>query len=512
MYVPPHKRTRFDEIPDVSTVTITLLLNQITPRNIESLAIEFFCVNLIRNAVFLVDSLIDLLLLEESKSPLIPALISLATVINSRVPEIGRLLCCKLISKKLDTKDPDISSKLGVIFAWLEKFKLLNPSSNYQLFSSCMETGDLNFIISFLEFHPKNEASSLLSDFLRRSLMRIKSKNKFLFFRLEKIVKGDIDPKISEIPEYLDLVETEDCVTHEISVADLSEDDLQVKETVSDSEWKEISDSILNTAADLDEDEKVNEKQEEPQGDVYPKISEKTESLIIKHEPSPAPSSLSKKEEESSVSESMAETNKILENRKRIYLTLQSSLTHDECVHKLLQLNVTDFRILAQTIADAAMHEKQFKPFYSLVSERLIRIRAIFKSIFTSIFQDFFESSHEMETVKLKNIASFYSLLVSSKSLDLGKLLRNAQVRITIEDTTSASRILLKFLFVEINESMGSAMLEKELETSETVPGNNCSLDELKFYVNFFIAIGLPDVVKKVKQRLLDRMRVAAGR
>jgi len=181
--------------------------------------------------------------------------------------------------------------------------------------------------------------------------------------------------------------------------------------------------------------------------------------------------------------------------RKTIYLCIQSSINFEECVHKLLKLNIKDGQEaeVVTMLIDCSAMERTFQKFFALQGERLCRINPAYQESFLCCFRRQYETVHRLETNKLRNTSKFFAHLIHTDSLPWSCL---EIIRLTEETTTSSSRIFIKILFQELSEHMGLIKLNQRLQEPALQPyiAGIFPVDHpknIRFSINFFTAIGL---------------------
>merc|ERR1719163_935495 len=82
--------------------------------------------------------------------------------------------------------------------------------------------------------------------------------------------------------------------------------------------------------------------------------------------------------------------------RRSIYLVIMSSLHYEECVHKILKLNITDGqeREVCTMLIDCCAMERMFNSFYALQAERLSRLKPEYQEYFMEAFSTQFATVH----------------------------------------------------------------------------------------------------------------------
>ena len=87
------------------------------------------------------------------------------------------------------------------------------------------------------------------------------------------------------------------------------------------------------------------------------------------------------------------------------------------------------------------------------------------------LFQEQYETIHRLETNKLRNIAQFFGHLLHSDAISW-EVLRH--IHLNEDETTSSSRVFIKFLLQEICEFMGIHKLNQRLQDPYVIMLNTC--------------------------------------
>jgi len=181
--------------------------------------------------------------------------------------------------------------------------------------------------------------------------------------------------------------------------------------------------------------------------------------------------------------------------RRSIYLVIMSSLHFEECVHKILKLNIAEGqeKEVVTMLIDCCAMERMFNRFFALQAERLCRLNPAYQERFEEAFGVQFATVHRLETNKLRNIGKFFAHLLYSDGISWSIL---NHIRITEETTTSSSRIFIKVIFQELCEQWGIKKLVGRLQEPELeqhfqglFPRDN--IKNVRFAINYFTAIGL---------------------
>ncbi|MEW5319484.1 MAG: hypothetical protein WDW38_010633 [Sanguina aurantia] len=119
--------------------------------------------------------------------------------------------------------------------------------------------------------------------------------------------------------------------------------------------------------------------------------------------------------------------------------------------------------------------------------------RWIASDLYEGMFQEQYAIIHRLETNKLRNIASLFAHMLSADALPWTAL---SCISLTEADTTSSSRIFIKYLFQELSSTMGLLKLNERLgdkSYGEAFDGvfPKTSPQDMRFSINFFTSIGL---------------------
>lgn len=150
----------------------------------------------------------------------------------------------------------------------------------------------------------------------------------------------------------------------------------------------------------------------------------------------------------------MTQTN-LVNLRRTIYLTIMSALDFEEAGHKLLKIGIQPGQEIevATMILECCSNEKMYNRFYGLLAQRFCNVKREYQAAFEELFARQYSIVHRLSTTgKIRNVSKFFAHLLSNDAISWAVL---AIARITEDDTTSSSRIFLKFLFQELSEVRG---------------------------------------------------------
>ena len=199
------------------------------------------------------------------------------------------------------------------------------------------------------------------------------------------------------------------------------------------------------------------------------------------------------------------ETN-LINLRKTIYLTIQSSLDFEECAHKLLKLDIKppQYSELCNMIVDCCAQQRTYIKFFGLLAQRFCQINNEFVEPFVEIFKNCYDTIHRFETCKLRNVGKIFAHLLYTDSIPWTVL---NHIKLNENDTSSSSRVFIKILFQQLAESMGLVRLNQRIkdptldEAFEGLfPRDNPQYT--RFAINFFTSIGLGGLTDDLREHL----------
>lgn len=516
-YIPPAKlRLMQSQIDDKSGAAFQRIswealkksihghINKVNTSNIGLIVRELFRENIIRGRGLLTRSIIQAQAASPTFTPIYAALVS---VINSKFPDIGKLLLSRLVKQfqrafKLNNKPLCISS--STFIAHLVNQKVAHEVIALQLLILLVDT-------------PTDDSVEVAISFLKECGMRLTEVSKQgvlgIFEMLRNILhEGNLDKRVQymievifevrkdgfkdheAVPEGLDLIEEEDQITHLVELNDKveSQDILNVFKFDPDyikneDEYKELSKELLGS-----DDESGSDGDDDDDND----------------EDSDAENSDEENKNKDGVIIDSTETN-LQALRRTIYLTIHSSVSPDECTHKLLKMQMKPGQEieLCHMILDCCAEMRTYEKFFSLLARRFCAINKIYISPFEQIFKSSYETIHRFDMNKLRNVSKFFAHLLYTDSISWGVL--NC-IKLNEEDTTSSSRIFIKILFQELSEIMELPKLNarvKDVTLQDAFDGLFPRDDpkNTRFAINFFTSIGLGGLTDDLREHLKTR-------
>lgn len=166
--------------------------------------------------------------------------------------------------------------------------------------------------------------------------------------------------------------------------------------------------------------------------------------------------------------------------RRTIYLTIMSSATFEECVHKLAKMDIPPGREveLINMIIECCSQERTFLRYYGLISGRFCLLDERWQDAFESAFATQYATIHRLETNKLRNVAKLFGHLLHTDSVSWRVL---KCIHLNEDETTSSSRIFIKILVQEMAEAMGMSGLKSRFDTDNSDPDGELAPDSSAF-------------------------------
>ncbi|KAG2615574.1 hypothetical protein PVAP13_3NG051200 [Panicum virgatum] len=432
---PEYQRLTWDALKK----SINGLVNKVNATNIKNIVPELFAENLVRGRGLFCQSCIKSQMASPGFTDVFAALVA---VVNTKFPEIGRLLLVRVVLQlKRAYKRNDKPQLLAAtkFIAHLVNQVVAHELVALELLTVLLEnpTDDsVEVAVGFVK-----ECGAMLQDLSPQGLHAI-------FERFRGILhEGEIDKRVQFLIEglfairkakfqgfpairpELDLVEQEDQFTHEISL----EDDLDPETNL----------NVFRANPNFVEDEKAYENLK--RSILGAESSEDEEGSDAASDDEEEEESDEEEDEEQMEIRDRTETN-LVNLRRTIYLTIMSSVDFEEAGHKLMKIKLEPGQEMELCIMllECCSQERTYLRYYGLLGQRFCMINKVYQENFEKCFVQQYSMIHRLETNKLRNVAKFFAHLLGTDALPWHVL---AYIRLTEEDTTSSSRIFIKILF-----------------------------------------------------------------
>ncbi|OMJ82911.1 hypothetical protein SteCoe_16309 [Stentor coeruleus] len=504
VYIPPFRLARMrQEIEDKSSEeyqklmwellrkSLNGIINKANVSNLPNVIVELFNENLLRGRGLLGKALLKGQLAAPNYTHVYAALVA---VINSKLPEVGKLIVYRVISqfqKAYRRNDKLMCIGSLKFIAHLFNQQVVHELLPLQVAALLLENATedsveiaCDFVIECGQLLNEMTPLGMNAIFERfRGLLQEGAISKRVQYTIENLM-AIRKAKFKDNPgvmQQLDLVEDADKITHEIALDD--QIDTQDHNNFfkfdpnfiqNEKEWEEIKREILGDNEEEDPEESVEEQEETQQ------IKDMTDADSINL-------------------------------RKVIYLNVMSSVDFEECANKMLKLNIRPGQELevANMLIECCTHERTYLRFYGLLAQRFCILNPAYQEHFQVSFQKYFLSIDCMETNKLRNAAKFFAHLLFTDAISWVVF---QIIHLTEETTTSSSRIFIKILMQEIAENISIENMilrfnDKELTGCfdgiflKDVPKN------VRFCINFFTSIGLGRLTDDLRD-YLEKMPV----
>lgn len=155
-------------------------------------------------------------------------------------------------------------------------------------------------------------------------------------------------------------------------------------------------------------------------------------------------------------------------------------------------------------VIECCSQERTYLKYYGLMAERFCKLNRTWVDNFVHCFEEVYNTIHRYETNRLRNIAKLFAHLFNTDALPWTSF---QIIRLTEEDTTSASRIFVKILFQEISEFLGLKVLKERIldpfmleSLSGMFPKDNPK--NTRFAINYWTSIGLGALTEDLREWL----------
>jgi pre-mRNA-splicing factor CWC22 len=506
------------------------LVNKANVINVKHILPDLFSENLIRGRGLLCKALLK----SQVASPLFtPVYAALLAVVNTKFPEIGELLLHRIVlqfKKAFKRNDkPLCTASLRFIAHLVNQqvahellalevlFLLLSQPSDDSVQVACAFVLEVGAFLGDVNAAGLRAVYDRLRDIVQEGT-NVSKRTQYVVEALFASWKKGFATDNPAVREGLDLVEIEDQITHEVSLDDAVQPHTELDVFRFDpdydkheAEYSAIKKELLGDDDDDDDgssgDEEGGEssssEEEEDDSDEEEEEGEGAGGII---------STTTTTHNNNQEIEDLTGTD-LVNLRRTIYLAIQSSLTHEEAGHKILRMNIPEkhsFEIVTMII-ECASQEKTHNKMYSLLAERFCKLRRYYEQGFAQAFHSQYTLVHRLETNKVRNVAKLFSHLFATDALPWSVM---GCIRLTEEDTTSSSRIFIKFLFQELAEELGMKKLVDKV--ADPVGGGfeglfpTDSARNMRFSINFFTSIGLGAVTDRMRDLLKEAQIQAA--
>lgn len=482
------------------------VINKVNVSNIGNILPELFQENLVRARGLLARSIMKAQLASPGFTHIYAALVA---VINTKMPENGELVVKRVVHRfrrAFQRGDKVVAIALVRFIAHLVNQQVVHELLALEVLTLLLANPTDDSVEVAVNF--TKECGQILAELCPEGLRAI-------FERFRGILhEGEIDKRVQYTIEglfairkggfadypavhpELDLVESGDQITHETTLDEAidREDKLDVFRVDPDYEkneamWTAIKKEILGESdsdsdgsdgdasgsSDSDSDGENNVQQQSQQLASGGPIQDLTEQDLVNL-------------------------------RRTIYLTIMSSISHEECAHKLMKLNIRpgQEKEICSMLIECCSQERTYLRYYGLLGQRFCLIKREYQDAFDACFAEQYALIHRLETNKLRNVAKFFAHLLLTDALPWTVF---EYIRLTEDETTSSSRIFIKILCQELSEHMGLMKLKQrflDAYMQQTFAGlfPKDNPRNTRFAINFFTSIGLGGLTTDLREHL----------
>ncbi|KAK4224143.1 putative pre-mRNA-splicing factor cwc-22 [Podospora fimiseda] len=485
--------------------SINGLVNKVNTANIKFVVPELFGENLIRGRGLFCQSLLKA---QHASLPFTPIYACLAAICNTKLPQVGELLVKRLIMrfrKAFKRNDKAVCLSSTMFIAHLVNNQVVHEMLAAQILLLLLQrptddsveiaVGLMKEVGLFLEEMSPPIAHAVFDQF--RNILHEADIDKRTQYMIEVLfqVRKDKYKDNPVIKEELDLIEEEDQITHRIAL----DDDISTQDTLNifkfdpdweanEEEYKKLKAEILGEGSGDEDDDDDDGSDESESGDEG--------------------------EQEQKAIEIKDQSNADLVNlRRTIYLSIQSSADPEEAAHKLMKLKLPAGQEpeLVSMIVESCAQEKVYLKFMGLLGERFARLNRMWMDLFEEAFVKYYNTIHQYETNKLRNIARFWGHQLANDAIGWHVL---SIIHLNEEETTSASRIFIKILFEDLQENMGTAKLKARLAEETLKPSlegifPHDNPRNIRFSINYFTSIKMGFLTDEMREFLANMPKPA---
>jgi len=478
------------------------LINKVNVSNMPHILPELFSENLVRGRGLFVRSIMKAQLASPGFTHIYAGLVA---VVNTKLPEVGELLLKRVIvqfRRAYKRSNKIVAVGLVRFIAHLVNYQVAHELLALQILTLLLEKPTDDAVEVAANF--VKECGALLEELTPRGLHAV-------FERFRAILhEGDIDKRVqytiealfavrkAKFADYptihpeLDLVEAEDQITHELGL----DDELDKEELLdvfrfdpefekNEKMWAQYKASILGEEESDDDSSSASDGDDESgSGSDSESDSEEEEAGANDQQMQTLQQPIEDKTEMD-----------VVNMRRTIYLTIQSSLDFEECVHKIMRLKLPEGAEseVCTMLLECCSQERTYLRYYGLLGQRFCEISTVYQDKFDDLFAHQYSIIHRLETNKLRNVAKFFAHLLFTDALPWTVF---QYIQMSEEETTSSSRIFIKIVLLELSDHMGLVTLRERFNDPYMVetfagmfPRDNPR--NTRFAINFFSAIGL---------------------
>lgn len=474
------------------------LVGHLTIGNVRETSVLLFKANIIWGQGLVCRSVIQNVMLTPHRAPELAALVA---VLNSKVPAIGEIVLARVVAlfkRAYVNNNKRLAESMALFLCELTLHKVVEDVAVLQVLQTLLEkapTDDsiglaitmLRRIGAYLTASSK-AAANMVFDRLRVLLqegkvLAISQRRITEMFRLRR------DGLLLKIDLKLDLVEEDDLETHFVDLSEQQDVQLHLNYFYAD-----------------------NYEQSKEEHDLL------VEQVLQPEEVAVVPTVVNETQEMTDLTNA-----ELLQQQKNIYLTVMSSMSADEAVHKLMKLKKTQKlqnEVLIDMILKCCAQEKTYSKYFGVIAEKICGLGRFWQEAFANQFVEKYNTIFQYEGAQLRNMGKLFGHLIAADILPPEQTL--GHIVLTEGETSSAGRVFIKFIFQELVEELGIGEVTKFVQdpyvrTSigglfPVVNVTTADLDHIMFSINYFTAIGLGVLTEEMREVLKNLPEEREGR
>ncbi|CDK28596.1 unnamed protein product [Kuraishia capsulata CBS 1993] len=492
--------------------SISGLVNKVSASNIKTIVVDLFKLNLQRGRAIFVRAILRAQIASPTMTRVYAALVA---IVNSKIPEIGELMLARLILQfrsGYKRKDKQQVLATTTLIAHLVNYRVSHEIVALQVLHFLLESSSDDAVE--ISVNLMTEVGATLTETSSRACgvilerFRVVLQEGMVNKRVQHLIQVLFQERREEFKDHpsvvkeLDLVEEEDQTTHLVGLDDELDANAGLDEYKFDADYEENEKKYNRLKHDIlgsDDEDDQSGSESGSESDSESGSASESES-----------ESESDEDKDDKVKMEITDlTAADLANfQKMVYLTIMSSMSHEEVVHKLLKLKPLDENrkeyMMVDMVAKCCSQEKTYSKYYGLIGENLARLGKRWDLAFRECFQEYYGNAHRLENNPLRNVSMFWGHMFASDTVGWEAL---ACVKITDEDTTSAGRIFLKFMFEKMRQELGLEKMLVRIKEPYIRPFlKGCFYpekeDDLRYSINFFTAIKLGALTEDMRETL----------
>lgn len=469
-------------------------------KNVEETVKKLLSVNILRGQGLLCRYLIQTALKDPKKCSLYAAV---TCVLNSQFPEIGELLVVRLavmFKKAYINNDFNQVSTCSKFICELTLQRVVEDVLILQILQVLLDKQPLPDSIRVVEhillraggllLETSQTAANMVFDRLR-TLLQLGVFTGATLRRIGELLRSRRDGLSLKVELNLDIIPEADKETCLVDLSEMLDPKVELNYFGEDSDFEATEKEYEEFKSEFWPEEEKEPQKVEENTDIE-KVTDMTDAQLIK-------------------------------NQKSIYLTIMSSMSADEAVHKLMKLlrreKLTD-EVLVDMLIKCCAQDKTYSKYFGVIGEKICRMGPKWQATFSRQFCEKYDTVFQFEGAQLRNIGKFFGHLLAADILALPDTL--GHIVLTESETTSAGRVFIKFIFQEMVEEVGIAEVQQIIDDPVVRPHlrgvfpltdvTSADADHIMFSINYFTAIGLGVLTEEMREVLKNLPPEPRGR